>query len=219
MVMDPRLNSDDGKIEEMLLVDPNESEEFEKFNAPPPGHSLTDEPGKWPWENPPQFTDPKEAYDFIISKAEEPVNEENFVRLLLSGATVEAITNTITFGGFTGGFFSVDVAELLKTPIALHFIGLAAENNIPAQVFNTNPEQEKEDRLIPDEEVLDNMKRNRPDMFEALENAAENLLETEPQDLPEEKSMMNEESMMNMEDEEEKVADGFMSMEEEGIEQ
>ena len=211
MAINPNPNFIDPEIEEALAPDPNNPEEFEKFNAPPAGHSLTDEPGKWPWENPPQYADPKEAMDFIIQKAEEPDNEENFLRLLLSGVPVEAIVNTITFAGFTGGFFSVDVAETLKTPIALHFIGLAMENNIPAQVYNLDPEEKREAGFIPQDEVLINMKENRPDMYEAIIGSTEELLDTEINEEGE------QESMMNMEDKEEEAPEGFMEMEEEEV--
>ena len=35
------------------------------FDAPVPGQSLTDTPGNYPWEHPPQFTDPEEASEYI----------------------------------------------------------------------------------------------------------------------------------------------------------
>ena len=31
------------------------------FDSPVPGQSLTDTPGNYPWEHPPQFVDPEEA--------------------------------------------------------------------------------------------------------------------------------------------------------------
>ncbi len=34
---------------------------FDPFDVPIPGESLTDEPGKWPWEQPPKYTDFKET--------------------------------------------------------------------------------------------------------------------------------------------------------------
>ena len=38
--------------------------ETDDFNFPIPGHSLTDEPKKWMWDKPAQFTDPDMAADF-----------------------------------------------------------------------------------------------------------------------------------------------------------
>ena len=34
---------------------------MELLKAPIPGQSLTDEPKNYPWENPPEITDPEEA--------------------------------------------------------------------------------------------------------------------------------------------------------------
>ena len=39
--------------------------EFNRFDAPIPGQSLTDEPGNYPWEHPPQFASVEEATDFV----------------------------------------------------------------------------------------------------------------------------------------------------------
>ena len=35
------------------------------FDSPVPGQSLTDTPGNYPWEHPPQFVDPEEATEYI----------------------------------------------------------------------------------------------------------------------------------------------------------
>ncbi len=212
MAINPDPNYRDTEVDELLQADPNDPASFERFNAPPPGHSLTDEPGKWPWEKPTQYSDPKEAMEFVVDKLEEPENEENFLRLMLGGAPIEAIVNTICFGGFTEGQWTPDIAELLKIPLTLHFIGLAMENKIPATVFNIDPEKQKENRLIPDEQVMISMKKERPDMYEAIMGATEELIEDEDQqEEPQEASMMN----MEEKSEPEEMSEGFMNMEEE----
>ena len=158
---------------------------FDRFNAPPPGHSLTDEPGKWAWERPTEFSDPSEALQFVIQKVEEPENEANFLQLMLGGVPIEAIVNTISFGGFMQGQWTPDIAELLKPPVTLHFLGLAFENNIPATVFNVNPDKVSEEAVIPDEEVLGLMEENRPDMYQNLMATIDTVLEegeAEPQE-------------------------------------
>ena len=40
--------------------------EVDPFDAPIPGQSLTDEPGNYPWEHPPQYTNPEEARRIAI---------------------------------------------------------------------------------------------------------------------------------------------------------
>ena len=44
------------------------------FDRPIPGQSLTDEPGNYPWEHPPQYTDLREARDRIFDGMTKPEN-------------------------------------------------------------------------------------------------------------------------------------------------
>jgi len=91
-------------------------------------------------------------------------------------------------------------------PIAMHFIGLALENNIPATIFNKDPNLAKEEGRIPEEKVMAIMEQNRPDMYEKIMYATDLLLE-EDEDMPEEEGekappMKEEASFMEMEEEE-----------------
>ena len=192
------------EVEELDRPDPGSIDAIDRFNAPPPGHSLTSEPQKWAWEKPPEYTVPEEAMAWVVGRIEQPDVEENFLRLMLSGVPIEAITNTITFTGFTEGYWSPDMAEILKMPIAMHFMGLALENNIPATIFNKDPNLAKEEGLIPESKVMTIMEQNRPDMYNKIMYATDLLLD---EDMPEEEGeeappMKEEASFMEMEEEE-----------------
>jgi hypothetical protein len=54
-----------------------------KAMSAPPGHSLTGEQGKWAWEQPPRFSDPNDAIDFITDKLEEAVPQEDMLKMIL----------------------------------------------------------------------------------------------------------------------------------------
>ena len=94
---------------------------FDKITplAAPPGHSLTDEPGKWAWERPPQHADPDEALDFVLDKLEEPSRKRDMMRMLAAGISIEELVSQIAFKGFMQGFYTPDVAELIKPSIAI----------------------------------------------------------------------------------------------------
>ena len=176
----------------------------DRFNAPPPGHSLTSEPQKWAWEKPAEYSDPEEAMEWVVSRIEQPEVEENFLRLMISGVPIEAMTNTITFTGFTEGYWSPDMSEILKMPIAMHFMGLALENGIPATIFNKDPELAKEEGMIPEEKVMAIMEENRPDMYNKIMYATDLLLD-EDEEMPEEQGaeappMIEDASFMEMEE-------------------
>ena len=206
MALNPDPYYRDPKIEETLRPQEGSIDAIDRFNAPPPGHSLTSEPQKWAWEKPAEYTVPEEAMAWVVSRVEQPEVEENFLRLMLSGVPIEAITNTITFTGFTEGYWSPDMSELLKMPIAMHFMGLALENGIPATIFNKDPELAKEEGMIPEEKVMSIMEENRPDMYEKIMYATDLLLEEE-EEMPEEQGaealpMEKDASFMEMEEEE-----------------
>ena len=42
------------------------------FDAPVAGQGLTDEPGNYPWEHPPQFPAIEDAADFIYERLSNP---------------------------------------------------------------------------------------------------------------------------------------------------
>jgi hypothetical protein len=138
----------------------------DKFNFPVPGHSMTDTPKKWAWDNPPNITNPDDAVEMVINKVEDnPDTKEHFLRMMAGGVTVEEIINTIGLGGFTEGEWSPDVAELIKPALAVYFIGLAIKNKVPVIAFSEKEIQE-ENRMISKSNTLKMMKEKNPKEFE-----------------------------------------------------
>ena len=189
----------DPEIESANLPPEGGIEALDQFNGPVPGHSLTGEPGSQPWEKPPVYTDDEEALKYVLKEIRKPETEEEFLKLMLAGIPIEAITNTITFSGFQGGFWTPDLAELLKFPVAMELIGLAAEKKIPATMFSENPMDKRERESLSDADVLSSMRENRPDMSEALEYAMD-VLNEEQENEPIEEGDMPQESFMDMEE-------------------
>ena len=163
--LNPNPDFRDPELEKSMLSERGSIEAIDPLNAAPPGHSLTDNPGKASWERPPIYSDPEKAFDFVAEKIQKPDVEDNFLKLIMSGTPIEAIVITIAFAGFTQGYWTPDVAEMLKPPLVLHFIGLAVENEIRATVFNEDPEDTLNKTQISDEDTIAMMKENRPDLF------------------------------------------------------
>ena len=200
------LNSDpyyrDPEMEKLDLPEEGSIEALDRFNAPPPGHSLTDAPDTWRWEKPAEYADPEEAMEWVVSRIEQPEVEENFMRLMLAGVPIEAITNTVAFTGFTEGYWTPDLAEVMKLPLTMHFVGLALENNIPATIFNKDPELAKEEGIIPEEKVMAIMEENRPDMYNKIMYATDLLLDEDmgEEDVENAPPVTEETSFMDMEE-------------------
>jgi|TARA_R100001082_G_scaffold24729_1_gene12124 hypothetical protein len=87
------------------------------FDAPVPGQSLTDTPGNYPWEHPPQITDTSEAADLIWDRLHEPEFSQQVIAMLDAGVPVEAVGRIVIFSGFMDGKFSPDVGFILVEPV------------------------------------------------------------------------------------------------------
>ena len=98
------------------------SKEFDEgigneFDAPIPGQSLTDTPGNYPWEHPAQFTDAREATEYIWDRLHADDFAEQVVAMLDANIPVEAVARVILFGGFLEGKFSPDLAFIITEPV------------------------------------------------------------------------------------------------------
>jgi hypothetical protein len=80
------------------------------FDTPIPGQSLTDEPGNYPWEHPPQYVTTDGAADHLWNRMSEPEFAEQIIAMLDAGVPV-------LFGGFLKGKFSPDVAFIIAEPV------------------------------------------------------------------------------------------------------
>ena len=87
------------------------------FDGPIPGQGLTDEPGNYPWEHPPQFTDVVEASEFVWDRLHRPAFTEQVLAMLDAGIPVEALGRIIIFNGFMEGKWNPDVAFLIAAPV------------------------------------------------------------------------------------------------------
>tara|TARA_R110001592_G_scaffold164361_2_gene398499 strand:- start:3941 stop:4444 length:504 start_codon:yes stop_codon:yes gene_type:complete len=97
----------------------------DEFDRPIPGQSLTDEPGNYPWEHPPQYTDLREARDRIFEGMTQEENVKQLITMLASNVPAEAIVRTVLFAGFTEGKWTVDMAALLAPVVLIQIISMA----------------------------------------------------------------------------------------------
>ena len=87
------------------------------FDTPIPGQSLTDEPGNYPWEHPPQYVTTDGAADHLWNRMSEPEFAEQIIAMLDAGVPVEAIARVVVFAGFTEGKFTPDVGFMLAETV------------------------------------------------------------------------------------------------------
>ena len=143
-------------------------EALDKFNRPPPGHSLTGPQGKWGWEKAPRFADPEEVIDFVIDKIETPTVQNDMLSLMVAGISIVEIVDSIGTSGFATGHFNPDVAELIKAPIAMYLAGLAVENEIQPKMFNTQDGMPREDANVDEAQVMNIMQDRSPETLQVM---------------------------------------------------
>lgn len=138
----------------------------DRMQKPIPGWSLTQPKGKWPWESPPQMTDVEETVDMIIDKLERPEVQARYVKLMFAGISIEEIVHSISMAGFSTGRFSPDVGEIIKGPIGIYMMGLAADYEIPVKVFAKEGVPDELDEGLDEHTLLEIMRKRNPDFYE-----------------------------------------------------
>ena len=108
--------------------------EYNPFDAPIPGQSLTKEPGNAPYEHPPQIARVEEAMSYVWDKLSEEKNFKRTVALLRFGMPVEALTKVITFSGFLEGKWSVDVAKMMEPTVGQMVATLGTTAKVPMKI-------------------------------------------------------------------------------------
>jgi hypothetical protein len=95
---------------------------MDMFSAPIPGQSLTTEPKGFPWERPPEITDPEEAIQYHLARISEPEMLEGILDLIeVEELDVKTLTSGIMRGAVASGMHTIDVA-LLVAPVVHEFI-------------------------------------------------------------------------------------------------
>lgn len=141
---------------------------IDPFNRAVPGFSLTQEPGRWPWEKPPKFSKPADAVDSVIDRLEEPETREEVAGLMLAGVSVEEIVNIFSVHGVDRGAWSPDVAEIIKGPISMYLLGMADEFQIPVKLVGNEQAFRSRKQGLSDTSLLELMRKRNPEVYETI---------------------------------------------------
>ena len=99
--------------------------------SPIPGQSLVNSPdSKYTWENPPTFSNPREALDDVATTILQPDTAKNIVKALSKGAAAIDLTMGVLYSKFLQGDISVDNLLLLAEPTTYMIMALGEEANI-----------------------------------------------------------------------------------------
>lgn len=152
------------------------------MDGPIPGSSLTQELGSQPHERPPMYSDPAEAYKFIITGL---TGEKAIERISVSaqlGIPAELIARSIVFSGWAQGYYSIDTMLLIFGNVFELLLALLDESGIEYQKLAPRKE---DDRL---EDAFKELERREKEM-------EEDDLEVEETSVDEEEPRVEEEEV------------------------
>ena len=123
---------------------------------PIPGQSLTNDPDqRYPWENPPEYTEYKQALNFI---ADQLLDKEVYVPMMKgigAGVPITDITLQMLQAGFEQGKWNPDLLMMLIEPTVYTLMALAEKANIQYRINGDEEEDMDED----DEKDIQMMKQ------------------------------------------------------------
>ena len=145
--------------------DPAGIEAIGKAGRPIPGQSLTNSPdSKYAWEQPPQFTNFKEALDYVVG---ELIEEDVYVSVVSGigkGVPISDVTMQVLYAGFKAGKWNPDLMLMLIEPLMYIVISLCEKAGVEYTLYN-GEEDDEEDIKGPDtelEQVKDMLKTKVP---------------------------------------------------------
>ena len=124
--------------------------------GPIPGQSLTrDIEDPYPWETPPDFTNPREALDDVVGSIMQPEAMKNIVSALAQGAAVADLGAAILYAKFNEGKINPDVVMMLAEPVMYTIMAIGEEANIKYNIegddldeLDSEDEQEEFDKRV-----------------------------------------------------------------------
>ena len=160
------------------------------INAPIPGQSLTGEPKRYPWENPPKYVKPFDAAMYHLEQLDEPKKVTALLDMLELDVDMVTLVSGVLRMGVSEGIHTVDVS-LLIAPVLHEFIkGHADRSGID---YNEGFDEEDMDRTDIEysikqnksQKLLDKLSKEIKDIEGMPEDMPEAMLEDIPEEMPE----------------------------------
>ena len=146
----------------------NELIEAKSAGSTIPGQSLTNDPqAPAAYEQPPEFTNPHIAIDYILDTLLEPETIKNLSRTLIGGASLIDIASILLYSGFTGGKWSPDLMTLLMEPTIYILMAIAERLDVEYVI----DDEDTEDNEFSDQEVANVLRQDegKPEILKKLE--------------------------------------------------
>ena len=144
--------------------------EYNPFDSPVPGQSLTDKPGNYPWEHPPQYNDVDQVLELIFDQVTNERFAKQIISMLHAGVPVEAIVRVITFSGFLNGKFNPDVGFIVIEPLMNLISAIGIRAGVPNIRLSLEDLDEMDNNFITS---MSELKAAREDISQVAETIKE----------------------------------------------
>lgn len=131
------------------------------FNAPIPGQSLTTEPKNYPWENPPEYSNPEDALMWHMDRLDDPEKTKACLGLLELGLDVVTLTEGLLRGAVSEGIHTIDTSLIIGPVIHEYLTGTAdaagidykeglSENKMDMDALNSQINEQEARKILED---------------------------------------------------------------------
>ena len=144
--------------------------EYNRFDSPVRGQSLTDKPGNYPWEHPPQYNDVDQVLELIFDQVTNERFAKQIISMLHAGVPVEAIVRVITFSGFLNGKFNPDVGFIVIEPLMNLISAIGIRAGVPNIRLSLEDLDEMDNNFITS---MSELKAAREDISQVAETIKE----------------------------------------------
>lgn len=132
------------------------------FDAPIPGESLTQPPGKFPWERPPEIVDPEEALQMHLTRLTEPEVAKAMVDMLEMDIDVKTLVSGLMRSAAAEGIHTIDVGMIIAPAVHKYIVDMADDLGIDYDEGLVDKKQEaKEQEAIVRAKALHRVKKLR----------------------------------------------------------
>lgn len=172
------------------------------MNRAIPGQSLTDEPKNYPWERPPEITDPNDAVRYHLERVSDPKVIDNVFYALDMGIPVQILTESMVTGAVGKGMHTVDVGLMVEPLIRRAVMKIADKAKVPyketfdeeemsveqmaarmVKVVESTPEEERDEGYDFLKEVSQTPPSSMEGMSEEPEMSEDTMVEEKPKGL------------------------------------
>jgi len=168
------------------------------FSGPVPGQSLTDEPGAFPWEQPPMYSEVDDVRNYYTKKIADEEVTDNLLDMIDLGIPINVISGSMLSKGIMDGIHTVDVKLILQPQIGVLLKNMAEEAGISYKetmndYIDEKPAKERKNRMkLAAKLSIKKSQRNKDEGDMLQEVVADEIME-EPQEQEEPKGLMAKE--------------------------